>query len=52
MSKEVLYVSEAHLRDVIRVIRAGLRTTKKLPEEVREHLAKWCDEEEEYLDRD
>lgn len=49
MASETLSVPEEHLRDVIRVIRAGLEHTKA-PREVRSQLRRWCDEEEQYLD--
>ncbi len=54
MGKEVLAVPEAYLGEVIRVIRAGLKATKKnrkVGRETREQLEKWCKEEREYLDR-
>ena len=51
MTSEVLSVPEEHLRDVIKVIRRGLASTKKaIDKEVVKQLTKWCDEEE-YLDR-
>lgn len=49
MAKEVLYVPEGRLLEVITVIRAGLQTTKHVSVEVREQLTKWCDEEEDYM---
>lgn len=57
MASEILAVPEEHLADVIRVIRAGLkqypfrRSGGNINPEVREQLNKWCDEEEEYLNR-
>jgi hypothetical protein len=48
MSKEVLYVPEDHLLEVIQVIRAGLKTEQVSPE-TREQLTRWCDEEEQYI---
>jgi hypothetical protein len=48
MAKEVLYVPEESLEEVIRVLRAGLKV-ETVSEETREQLTKWCDEEEEYL---
>lgn len=50
MAKEILVVPEEHLREVIAVIRAGLkhcRTTHV----VSAQLNKWCRDEERYLDR-
>jgi len=54
MASEILTVPEDHLSEVIRVIRAGLEATKKdskISKTTRTQLAKWCDEEEEYLSR-
>ena len=57
MASEVLAVPERHLADVIKVIRRGLAASKgrvkgvAVHQEVREQLKKWCDEEEEYLNR-
>lgn len=51
MASEVLAVPEEHLRDVIKIIRNGLKHTKGTPKVVRQQLKKWCDEEEEYLDQ-
>ncbi len=54
MANEILSVPEAHLAEVIKVIRAGLRatTTKDgITRVTRKQLNKWCDEEEEYLQR-
>ena len=52
MAKEILAVPEDHLAEVIAVIRAGLKATEtdgSVSDVTREQLAKWCDEEEEYL---
>lgn len=51
MASETLTVPEEYLEDVIRVIRAGLKAVKKLPKDVRDNLAEWCDEEEDYVTR-
>lgn len=51
MASEILAVPEDRLMDVIRVIRAGLKAEKNVPREVRSQLTKWCNEEEEYLNR-
>jgi hypothetical protein len=52
MASEVLAVPEEHLEDVIHVIRRGLASTKKsIHKDVLKQLTKWCDEEEEYLQR-
>lgn len=50
MASETLVVPEESLRDVIRVIRAGLDHTKGIPRKVRQNLRNWCVEEEMYLD--
>lgn len=49
MASEILAVPEEHLSDVIKVIRTGLKHTKRVPRVVREQLKRWCDDEEEYL---
>lgn len=54
MASETLSVPEDHLAEVIKVIREGLKATandKSISMETREQLAKWCDEEEEYLNK-
>jgi mannose/cellobiose epimerase-like protein (N-acyl-D-glucosamine 2-epimerase family) len=48
---EALYVPEEHLREVIEIIRTGLKAKKKVSREVKKQLTKWCNEEEEYLDQ-
>lgn len=48
MASEVLSVPEENLEEVIRVIRAGLKSTK-VSKETRRNLTLWCDEEESYL---
>lgn len=53
MASEILSVPEESLREVIAVIRAGLRATKDcvdVSKDTRKQLKKWCDEEEEYLE--
>lgn len=50
MAVDVLYVPEEHLREVIKVIRAGLKHTK-VSKDASRNLLKWCKEEEEYLNR-
>lgn len=47
MATEVLSVPEEYLPIVTRVIRAGLSQVE-VPEEVREALEEWCEDEEEY----
>lgn len=50
MASELLNVPEDKLAEVIRVIRAGLFVTRSsTSKETREHLARWCDDEEKYL---
>ena len=51
MAKEVLYVSEDYLPEVILVIRTGLKGVPKgkVSKDVREMLTTWCDEEEAYI---
>lgn len=48
MATETLRVPEEKLEEVIRVIRAGLKT-EEVSEETRYALTTWCDEEEAYL---
>lgn len=48
MANEVLSIPEESLEEVIRVIRAGLKT-EPVSDEVRAYLAEWCDDEEAYL---
>lgn len=50
LATEVLNVPEENLRDVIKVLRAGLKKVK-VSRDTKEALTRWCDEEEEYLDR-
>jgi hypothetical protein len=48
MAKEMLYIPEQHLAEVIEIIREGMKhinTSKS----VKNALEKWCAEEEEYL---
>jgi hypothetical protein len=51
MASEVMYIPEERLAEVIGVIRAGLRTSKKVSGETRRQLTQWCDEEAAYLKR-
>jgi hypothetical protein len=53
VASEILNVPEEHLGDVIAVIRAGLVVTDRsnIKKVVRRQLKKWCDDEEEYLER-
>lgn len=51
MATEPLNIPEKHLKDVIHIIRTGLREIRA-PFEVSESLRKWCDEEAEYLSGD
>lgn len=57
MAKETLTIPEEKLPEVIKVIRAGLEYVDsghylpQISDETREQLAKWCDEQEEYLKR-
>ncbi len=50
MASETLSVPEEHLEEVIKVIRAGLKAVR-VKREVSQQLKKWCDEEEEYVER-
>ena len=49
MAKEILVVPEEYLREVIEIIRAGLKTSANWNQEVAEMLDKWCKAEMEYL---
>jgi ABC-type transporter MlaC component len=52
MAKEILTVPEEHLQEVIDIIRAGLYVIGNvIKQEVREQLTRWCDEEQEYINR-
>jgi hypothetical protein len=51
MASEILAIPEENLADVIAVIRIGLNNVRNLHADVREHLTKWCDDEEAYLER-
>ena len=48
MASELLNVPEDKLAEVIRVIRAGLKS-ERVSSETRTKLSRWCDEEERYL---
>lgn len=50
MASEILAVPEERLREVIKVIRAGLKHTKNVSRDTRHNLLKWCRDEEAYLD--
>jgi len=56
MAKEALYIPEERLSEAIAIIRAGLEQVKNnevssiVTDETIEQLAKWCDEEEKYLE--
>lgn len=51
MATDILCIPEQHLREVIRIVRAGIGVVihPPLTKEVVEVLTKWCEEEEEYL---
>jgi hypothetical protein len=51
MTSEILAVPEEYLGEVIDVVRAGLKSKRKLTPSVRKELTKWCNEGEEYLCR-
>ena len=52
MASEILAVPEKHLADVIKIIRAGLKTiSHTVHKEVNNQLHQWCLDEEEYLNR-
>lgn len=55
MAKEILAIPEEHLAEVIRVIRAGLKSNDgrylNISVETRVQLEKWCAKEESYLKR-
>lgn len=48
MANEILSIPEDDLKEVIMVIRVGLKHCATSPE-VREQLNIWCNEEEDYL---
>lgn len=50
MSSEILPVPESCLKEVIAVIRAGLKSVK-VGKETKRGLTEWCKDEEEYLKR-
>lgn len=49
MAKEVLYISEEDLPDVIKVIEAGLKACK-IRRNLSAKLKFWCQEEKEYIE--
>lgn len=51
MASEVLAVPEAHLLEVIGIIRTGLKNTKEVTPAVKKQLTQWCDEEESLHER-
>jgi len=51
MASEILAVPEEHLREVIAVIRTGLKASRGISRDTRMHLKEWCLDEEEYMDR-
>lgn len=46
MASEILAVPEAHVADMICIIRAGL-AAQEVPDDVKKALNAWCDEHEE-----
>lgn len=51
MAKETLSVPEESLKEVIAIIRSGLKHVKWISETTHDNLTTWCNEEEEYLKR-
>jgi hypothetical protein len=55
VAKEVLFVPEERLDEVIKVIRMGLDRAKQIgvyiKQDTKDGLEKWCIEEEDYLRR-
>ena len=50
MAKEILAVPEENLKEVIKIIRAGLHLLdKKITKDTKENLEEWCNDEEEYM---
>lgn len=50
MATEILAVPEHRLKEVVQVIRAGLKATT-VSKETKECLQDWCDQEGEYIKR-
>ena len=48
MGKEILFIPEDHLEEVIEIIRNGLEFTNA-SEHIEQYLKQWCDEAEENL---
>lgn len=46
---EILSVPEEYLLEVIKIIRAGLKTNPNCNKEVKQQLTKWCKDEEDYI---
>jgi hypothetical protein len=51
MASEILPVPEQNLKEVIEIIRLGLKHHKKTTKSVSKNLKIWCKEEENYLKR-
>lgn len=49
MSKVLLGIPEDYAGEVIKIIRAGLRSDEEVSDTTREQLAKWCDDTQEYI---
>ena len=49
MASEILAVPEENLLEFIKIVRTGLKHTKKVTPEVRIALTEWCNEEEAYM---
>lgn len=49
MAKETLAIPEDCLLEVIEIIRLGLKHKKKISDDIKYNLEKWCDEEEKYM---
>jgi hypothetical protein len=52
MASEILAVPEENLREFIKIVRTGLKHTKRVTKDVRDALESWCDEEEAYINGD
>jgi hypothetical protein len=51
LAKETLVIPEENLAEVIRIIRCGLRHSKRVTNDTKHNLTKWCKEESDYLKR-
>ena len=49
MASEILAVPEENLLEFIKIVRAGLKATKKVTPDVKRALNQWCKEEEAYM---